>query len=367
MPKPTWRLIVREPNASERKVDVDQLELSVGRHPGSDLCLQDPSVSGQHARLWLDGGVLRVKDLGSRNATQVEGGAKLRSGMSAGLGAGDVLLLGETRLEVRALGVGAADASHGPGSTFQLMGREAGPWELLDVGSPMQATAQYRPSEALGEDPTDLIQAQVLGRRARLTLCGRGIHAVVDIPRVPFVVGRKAAAGIDYVLDHEQVSTRHLRIEYMSGRFHVRDLGSSNGTRVEGLSVVGDFPTPLGQDAVIEVGPVRGLFYAQVDDAGRSADLKDFERAADALLDGGLIEVGELERARRILRETHANRHLGEILLSQQDTRLRIQAWLQALAAVRDPEWGGAERGRAGWRALFGAASGWLRRERPSD
>lgn len=366
MPTPTWRLIVHEPGAFEREVDLDGSEMLVGRHPSSDLCLQDPSVSGRHARFWVEGGTLRIQDLGSRNATQLAGGAELRLGMSADLSGGEVVLLGGTRLEV----MGALPASGGDspvggalGSTIRLSGRESALGKLLDVRSPVGSTAHFRPSEHVSED-LERAQAEVQRRRARLTLCGCGVHAVVDIHRVPFVVGRKAAEGIDYVLDHEQISGRHMSIEFMAGRFQVRDLGSSNGTRVAGLSVVGDFPAPLEQDAELALGPVDGLFHVHIDDAGRSHDPGDFERAAQALLDGGVITLDELERSRRILQETYANRHLGEVLLSQPGTHLRIEGWLKALAAVRDPEWTGKAPGKGGWRSLFGAASGWWSRAR---
>ncbi|MEM9381218.1 MAG: trypsin-like peptidase domain-containing protein [Planctomycetota bacterium] len=50
--------------------------LTVGRSPDNDLALEGdafPSVSGHHARLDLEEGVLRVVDLGSRNGTLVNG------------------------------------------------------------------------------------------------------------------------------------------------------------------------------------------------------------------------------------------------------------------------------------------------------
>ncbi len=46
--------------------------LSIGRVVGPNtLVIDDPRVSRQHARVWLDAGVLRVEDLGGRNGTIV--------------------------------------------------------------------------------------------------------------------------------------------------------------------------------------------------------------------------------------------------------------------------------------------------------
>lgn len=181
---------------------------------------------------------------------------------------------------------------------------------------------------------------------------------------VPFVVGRKAGEGVGLVLRHEQVSTRHLRIEFSNGHFQVRDLGSSNGTRVDGVAVVGDFPRPLGQDSILDVGPLHCLFTCLYDDQGRIADPEDFDQAAKALLEEGLIDEPGLERARELLSETDGNRHLGEMLLSHQGTRLTINRWLNALALVRGRSGGAIPASRWRWRSILDAAYGWFNRGR---
>ncbi|MDF1797922.1 MAG: FHA domain-containing protein [Planctomycetota bacterium] len=47
--------------------------LTVGRRPGNDLVLHDPSVSGRHARLSIEAGRIMVVDFGSTNGTFVDG------------------------------------------------------------------------------------------------------------------------------------------------------------------------------------------------------------------------------------------------------------------------------------------------------
>lgn len=47
--------------------------ISVGRSPSNAICVNDPSVSGQHAQLQLVGDSYHVKDLGSTNGTRVNG------------------------------------------------------------------------------------------------------------------------------------------------------------------------------------------------------------------------------------------------------------------------------------------------------
>ena len=51
--------------------------ITVGRDPAAMVRLDDPSVSLKHALLVLEAGSLRVKDLGSRTGTRVNGIVKL--------------------------------------------------------------------------------------------------------------------------------------------------------------------------------------------------------------------------------------------------------------------------------------------------
>jgi pSer/pThr/pTyr-binding forkhead associated (FHA) protein len=46
---------------------------TIGREPGSTVCINDPSVSRGHARLTIDNGVATLEDLKSKNGTQVMG------------------------------------------------------------------------------------------------------------------------------------------------------------------------------------------------------------------------------------------------------------------------------------------------------
>jgi pSer/pThr/pTyr-binding forkhead associated (FHA) protein len=60
-----------------------------------------------------------------------------------------------------------------------------------------------------------------------------GEEHVVERPR--WLVGR--GPGVDARFDDPEMSQRHLLIEFASGRFHVTDLDSTNGTRVNGTGI----------------------------------------------------------------------------------------------------------------------------------
>jgi hypothetical protein len=91
-----------------------------------------------------------------------------------------------------------------------------------------------------------------------LTGVGEGVDVELRGPHenrairvaLPFVVGRSAEAGLD-VAD-ELVSRRHALFELRAGEIWVQDLGSRNGTFVDGFPLTGAQPLPGG--SVVTVG-----------------------------------------------------------------------------------------------------------------
>jgi pSer/pThr/pTyr-binding forkhead associated (FHA) protein len=63
-------VVLRGPNAGARFL-LDADEVSSGRHPDSDIFLDDVTVSRRHATFRRDGDVFLVRDVGSLNGTYV--------------------------------------------------------------------------------------------------------------------------------------------------------------------------------------------------------------------------------------------------------------------------------------------------------
>ena len=63
-------VVLRGPNAGARFL-LDSDEVSTGRHPNSDIFLDDVTVSRKHATFRHEGGVFLVRDVGSLNGTYV--------------------------------------------------------------------------------------------------------------------------------------------------------------------------------------------------------------------------------------------------------------------------------------------------------
>ncbi len=70
------------------------------------------------------------------------------------------------------------------------------------------------------------------------------------------VIGRQAGAA-DIIIDNDQVSRRHARVRFDGSRVVVEDLGSTNGTFVDGNRLAESQPTSLRTGKQLGVGPVR--------------------------------------------------------------------------------------------------------------
>lgn len=81
-------------------------------------------------------------------------------------------------------------------------------------------------------------------------------------------IGRHGSC--EFVLRKEEVSRRHAEIYFEGGVFRIRDLGSTNGTYVDGSRVVGD--VTLTRGAKIEIGTSTITFCEMEGDVGAQDD-----------------------------------------------------------------------------------------------
>jgi pSer/pThr/pTyr-binding forkhead associated (FHA) protein len=116
---------------------------------------------------------------------------------------------------------------------------EAGPW---------------RPPSPRGRDtisPTDL-QASFAS--------GEPVALVLEPPPGGRVVRLGRAGDNELVIDEATLSRAHLAFARNGDHWLVRDVGSSNGTRV-GAVRIGRDPVPIRPGTVIEAGAARLTFY----------------------------------------------------------------------------------------------------------
>ena len=177
------------------------------------MVVADSEVSGRHASFVLvDGGVV-VEDLGSTNGTFVNG---QRVSGSQRLAAGDRVQLGNTVLEVRGLAPPAVSAQ-----------------PLVEGLQPTRVR----------QIPTLPVLVLVAGQQAGTELPVGG----------QVVVGRDPGVA-DVVLDGDtEISRRHASFAAAGAGLTVQDLGSTNGTFVNGQRLAQDAVT-LGNGDRVELG-----------------------------------------------------------------------------------------------------------------
>jgi serine protease Do len=183
-------------------------ELVIGRQD-ADLVLDDDRVSRRHAVVRAVRGGLEIEDLHSANGTAVNG---MAIGGPRRLRKGDVIQIGGVRL--------AADVAAAPRNVTVLATNPRGPHLLVSDGP-------------------------LAGRRFAI---GDGL-----------IVGRQDA---DLLLDDPQVSRRHAVVRPVDGHLEIEDLGSINGTFVNGARV--DGPRRLSPGDEIAIGPI--VLEAHMDD-----------------------------------------------------------------------------------------------------
>lgn len=89
-------IVVNGPNSGE-KISLDERQLLIGREPDCQLRLPSELVSRHHCVFRQDEYTLRIRDLGSKNGTFVNGH---RIKGEVVLGHGDVILVGEITFEL---------------------------------------------------------------------------------------------------------------------------------------------------------------------------------------------------------------------------------------------------------------------------
>jgi ABC transport system ATP-binding/permease protein len=170
--------------------------LTIGRRSENDVVLAGDRTSRHHARIAAAGGRWYIADLGSMNGTYLNG--ERLTGESRWLAAGDTVTIGGEALRF-----------------------------------------------VTGEETRFGVPHRCEARQASVTFAG-----------APLRIGRDPAN--DVVLADPNVSRFHAELALAEGVIVVRDLGSSNGTRVDGVPVGTDEMT-VATGSQIGIGPYRLL------------------------------------------------------------------------------------------------------------
>ncbi len=110
-------------------------------------------------------------------------------------------------------------------------------------------------------EPNSFSQSDAL----RLIALGAAAPQVYDLGSSRVTIG--TGAGNDLLLDEPTASRRHAALERRAGRWYVVDLGSTNGTYINGRRVTA--PAPLERGDELRFGNARFGFVAPGDDLSK--------------------------------------------------------------------------------------------------
>ena len=195
--------------------------LVVGRTPQCDVALAVKTVSSRHCLLELRDGVWHVNDLGSRNGVRIDG-VRCAEGR---LMPGSVLWIAQNRFQMEYAFKGAAPSAIPTARSAPRLPES----ETTEVAAPLPALpASRRTAPRAG------------GALGELIPCGGGIP--IPLTKASLLVGRSPACDIS--LELPLVSAKHCQLEFKEGFWHVRDLGSRNGIRVDGVFQLAKYLQP---------------------------------------------------------------------------------------------------------------------------
>ncbi|MCX4453161.1 FHA domain-containing protein [Streptomyces sp. NBC_01340] len=221
---------------------------TLGRDPQGDIVLEDARVSWRHATISWDGRSWVVEDHGSTNGTFVQGQRIHRTE----IGPGSALHLGNAtdgpRLNLSGAAAAVAQPQQQP---YAAQGASPGwaqpaPQQQTPEKShqqPQQPAArvpqQQGPGGGAGAPP-------VYGDRSPTTFYQLDLGRVMRIGR---------ALENELVVSDLQVSRHHAEFHATpDGRFEIRDLGSHNGTYVNGMPIAKGGSALLGPNDIVGVG-----------------------------------------------------------------------------------------------------------------
>jgi cytochrome P450/NADPH-cytochrome P450 reductase len=210
-------LVVRSPE-SDRSLPAGP-SYRIGRDPESDIVITDARVSWQHAVLMLENGSWVLADMGSTNGTY----------------AGDRRV---DRIEISGeCLVRLGHPADGPLLSCTISGTgpvTASPPSARDVGTPVSADAAAAPPQPpMSPEPIPPTDQPSMVR---------------PLPTTTMRIGR--APDNDIVIDHAPVSRHHAELRIVAGQLRIVDLGSSNGTFVNGQRVT---------DSLLSEGDMVGI------------------------------------------------------------------------------------------------------------
>lgn len=220
-----WALVGE--GSLNKRLELSQAVTTVGRDPSCEFCIESAMLSRKHAELRVDGDVLRVSDLHSRNGTYING-QRIQNAIAR---PGDELRFDEQTFRV-----------HGPHTLEDT--EQTGLRHRVQMDDTVYANTCE--TETPISDP----------KSAQLDVDNLGLITLDE----SLSIGR--ANDNDLVIADPSISKQHARVFFKQGHWHIEDLHSRNGTSVNGVAVQ---TQRLSHEDHLCLGKVNIIFLLNVD------------------------------------------------------------------------------------------------------
>ncbi|MFJ8940850.1 FHA domain-containing protein [Streptomyces sp. NPDC102365] len=224
---------------------------TLGRDPQGDVVLEDARVSWRHATITWGGRSWVIEDHGSTNGTFVQG----QRIHQMEIGPGSAVHLGNATDGPRLSLTGAAapaPQAQSQQQPYAAQGAPAAGWAQQTPQAPEQSWQQSQQGQQGGHVPQQQGSGgaagapPVYGDRSPTTFHQMSLGRVMRIGR---------ALENELVVSDLQVSRHHAEFHATpDGRAEIRDLGSHNGTFVNGVAIAKGGSALLGPNDIVGVG-----------------------------------------------------------------------------------------------------------------
>jgi pSer/pThr/pTyr-binding forkhead associated (FHA) protein len=267
------------------QVPLDKERIVLGRDKSCDVVLDHESVSRRHAALIFRHGSVYVENVSStgrvlRGDEAVEY-VELEEGHEVKIGPFSLYWQSTSQSQIRDAqreGERREEVSDGGPAAFAPPPREEtpAPPEPEEPGIPVlmgevdngsgvnsgvpelgaASSPGFQPDESSGDSKTAIVSQQVSPRLRIVKSDGDETGREIRLQGGPqWVVGRSTKAHVQ--IDHAKFSRQHFKILKIGDTYRVQDLGSANGTRLNGVAVT---DAPLQPFDTIQIGPIELQF-----------------------------------------------------------------------------------------------------------
>lgn len=276
-----YKLIIEDDEGKTTVVPLIRDEITIGRREGNTIRLTERNVSRRHAKLFNVNGSVYIEDLQSHTGIKVNGN---RVQGRAQIGEGDRIQIGDYQL---ALQPECDEVHHNDDQAAAGALDKAAAFARAEENTAIKPAAAYAPTRL--QPQLDVSAHESPARVAVVSSNFAGREVVLS--KSVMVIGR--TEDNDVVLDHRSISRHHAQIVQENGHYHIVDLQSANGVRVNGEEYG---KVELRKGDHIDLGHVRLRFVAPGEDFVFARDAQVVEvqgakasRGGMALIVGGVI------------------------------------------------------------------------------